>query len=197
LLRIKDTKSKLWQLVKGPSFNAKTYRKYRASGFISSPKSHDDKVVTQDSGVCMEAITTCASSKKDKNHVDAPIMYYGVIQQILEVDYIDFQEVVFYCDWVKVEDRNNGCKMCPDSNLVMVNFNKLKSVDKYTDEPVILACEASQVFYSNDLKNPDWWVVIRSPRRLTNQVDKLDEPTDFQSTIKHEPHLNLLLKCVR
>lgn len=42
----------------------------------------------------------------------------------------------------------------------MVNFNDFKSFGNELDEPVILASEASQVFYSQDLKNPDWRVVI-------------------------------------
>ena len=83
-------------------------------------------------------------------------MWYGVIKQIMELDYTIFKEVVFYCDWVKVEDKTNGCKLCPNSNLVMVNLDKLKSVSSELDEPVILAFEASQVFYSKDIRNPNW-----------------------------------------
>ena len=33
----------------------KTYKKYRANGFVLFPMYHDDVVVTQDSGVCMKA----------------------------------------------------------------------------------------------------------------------------------------------
>ena len=82
-------------------------------------------------------------------------MWYGVIRQIIELDYTIFKEVVFYCNWVRVEDKANGCKHCTDSNLVMVNFEKFKSIDSVLDELVILASEASQVFYSRDLRNPN------------------------------------------
>ena len=121
-------------------------------------------------------------------------MWYGVIKQIIELDYTLFKEVVFYCDWVRVEDKTNGCKLCTDSNLVMVNFDKFKSVDNEYDEPAILASKASQVFYSKDLKNPNWWVVIHSPKRLTSQVDDLETPTIFQSILEDQPHLESLLK---
>ena len=183
----------LWRLVKGP-IKAKTYKKYRVNGFVFSPKSHDDTITTQDSGVFMRAITSFTASRKDKNPIDATTMWYGIIKQIIEVDYTDFQEVVFYYDWVRVEDKINGCKLCPDSSLVMVNLNKLKSSSNFLDEPAILAKEAGQVFYSQDLKHPDWSVVIHSPKRLTCRVDELHVPSDFQSTLEDQPNLKPLLE---
>ncbi|OVA11871.1 protein of unknown function DUF4216 [Macleaya cordata] len=196
MLEEKKTDSELWRYVEGPLAQAKAYKKYRVNGFIFSPKSHDDTVATQDSGVCMEATTIFRASRKDKNPINQVTKWYGVIKQILEMDYTDFVEVVFYCDWVKVKDKNNGCKLCPNSNLVMVNLNRPKSGDKYLDEPVILASEASQVFYSKDLKNPNWWVVIHSPKRLTKQVDNLSipNPEEFQQLFDDEPHLAHLLQ---
>jgi len=154
----KETKSKemLWRLVQGPKHKVKTFKKYRVNGYMFSPKYHDDTVSTQDSGVCMKAWTEFRAKKSDKNLKEACTMWYGVIRQIIELDYTIFKEVVFYCDWVRVEDKANGCKHCPDSNLVMVNFEKFKSIDSVLDEPVILASEASQVFYSRDLRNPNW-----------------------------------------
>ncbi|KAL6552809.1 hypothetical protein OROHE_008173 [Orobanche hederae] len=44
----------------------------------------------------LNAITTFTSSRKDKNPIDASAMWYGVIKQILEVNYNNFKEVVFY-----------------------------------------------------------------------------------------------------
>ena len=125
----------LWRLVQGPKHKVKTYKKYRTNGFVFSPKYHDDTVVTQDSGVCMKAWTQFRARKSDKNLKDAWTMYYGVIRQIIELDYTLFKEVVFYCDWVRVQDKINGCKHCPDSNLVMVNFDKFKSTNNELDEP--------------------------------------------------------------
>ena len=121
-------------------------------------------------------------------------MWYGVIKQIIELDYTIFKEVVFYCDWVRVEDKINGCKHCTDSNLVMVNLDRLKSVNSELDEPVILASEASQVFYSKDVRKSNWWLVIHSPKRLTSRIDELEIPTDFQSTLEDQPRLESLLK---
>lgn len=196
LLVAKDTDCDLWRFVVGPLFKAKTYKKYRVNGFVFSTRSHDETVGTQDSGVCMNAITAFTSSRKDKNPINASTNWYGVIEEIIELDYTTFHHVVFYCNWVRVEDKTNGCKLCPDSNLVMVNLNRLKSINNSFDEPVILASEASQVFYSKDLRNPNWWVVIHSPRRLTCEVDDLDAPTVFQSILEDQPSLESLMQSL-
>lgn len=189
LVEINNTGSTLWRYVVGPLFEVRTYKKYRINGFVFSPQYHDQNVVTQDSGVCMKAITTFVSSAKDPNGKDAWTMWYGVIRHIMQLEYAhDMHVVVFYCDWVKVEDKTNGCKLNHDSSLVMVNLNKLKSIDKITDEPFILASEASQVFYSKDLKNEDWWVVIHSPKRLSSLVDDLEIPRDYKSNLEDQPH---------
>ncbi|KAL6584302.1 hypothetical protein OROMI_003591 [Orobanche minor] len=196
LLKNGDTKHDLWFFVRGPLFPCKSFRKYRINGYVFSTKSHDETVLTQDCGVCMNAITTFTSSRKDKNPIDASAMWYGVIKQILEVNYNNFKEVVFYCDWVRVEDKANGCKLCPDSNLVVVNFNRLKNSNNIYNEPVICAKEAHQVFYSWDLKNPDWWVVIHSPRRMNSKVDMVEapKPEDTQSILTYQPQLRSLLE---
>ena len=74
----------LWWLVQGPKHTVKTYKKYRVNGFVFSTKYHDDTVITQDSGVCMKALTTFRAKKSDKRTLDACTMWYGVIKQIIE-----------------------------------------------------------------------------------------------------------------
>lgn len=168
------------------------------NGFVFSSLSQESSRVTQDSGVCMNAVTTYRRKKGDKSPVDQMTKWYGIIKQILEVDYTNREivEFVFHCDWVKVE---SGCKICPDSNLVVVNLDRIRSVDRYFDEPAILACEASQVFYSKDLKYPDWWAVIHSQRKMTRKVDNISKPKseEFQEIFSDEPHLEDLLKLCR
>lgn len=187
--------SKLWRYVKGP-VRAKEFNKYRVNGFTFVPKSHELNRVTQDSGVCMEATTTYRASRKDKNPVDDVTKWYGVVKQILELDYTDFKEVVFYCDWVKVESRSRGCKFSSDGNLVLVNLNNFRRSNNYLDEPAILDFDAHQVFYSTDLKDPEWSVVMHSKKRLTVQADDILMPKfeEFQSIFDDEPHLKDLLK---
>ncbi|XP_026437210.1 uncharacterized protein LOC113335347 [Papaver somniferum] len=126
LLEEKKKDTELWRYVKGPT-GAKEYSSYRVNGFVFSPFSQESSRATRDSGVCIEAVTTYRRKKGDKSHVSQMTKWYGIIKQILEVDYTNRKivEFVFYCDWVKVE---SVCKMCPDSNLVVVHLDKIRSV---------------------------------------------------------------------
>lgn len=186
----------LWQYVSGPKWESKSYLKYRVNGYIFSPQHYDDSHSIQDSGVCMDAITTFVASAKDINPTDDDTTWYGIIKEIIEVDYYDFQHVVFYCDWVNIADKTNGCKICTDSHLLMVNLNRLKTGNGEYDEPAILATEACQVFYVQDTQNSDWSIVRRSPKRMTDNVDDYTIPTDFQSVLREQQNLVPLLKCI-
>ena len=188
--------SLLWYYVSGPAWEAKTHLKYRINGYVFSPQRYDDTLSTQDSGVCMDAITTFVASVKDLNPTNDDTTWYGIIKEIFEVDYYEFSHVVFYYEWVNIADKMHGCKIWPDSNLLMVNLKKLKSSDGEYDEPAILASEASQVFYIPDIQNPDWSIVRRSPKRLTDSVDDYEMPTNFQSVLKEQSNLTTLLKCI-
>lgn len=190
-MKEKKTGSVLWRLAQGP-VGATEYIKYRVNGFVFSPRSYEEDRDTQDSDVCVEAYTTFRRNKGDTSPETHLSKWYGVISQILELDYTTFYETVFYCDWVKV---GSGIKICPDSNLVLVKLNSMRSSSKIYDEPAILVEEASQVFYSKDLKSSDQWVVIPSPKGLTIKVDDLEKPSpgSFQNVLVDEPHLDCLL----
>lgn len=124
-------------------------------------------MVTKNSGVSMRAITRHRAKSTDRNFIEAEVVYYEVIKNIINLNYMEFDEVVFYCDWVRVEDNTNGCMVDPNSYLIKVNLSKLKSIDRVQDEPFILASEATQVFYSTDLSVEGWNVVLHTPQRLT------------------------------
>ncbi|KAF9610906.1 hypothetical protein IFM89_025494 [Coptis chinensis] len=96
----------------------------------------------------MNAMTNFRASAKDKKLVSDDTTYYGIIRQILELDYFDFTVTIFCCDWVRVEDKVNRCYTDPDINLTFVNLSKFKGSSKIVDEPFILASQASQVKYS-------------------------------------------------
>ena len=129
----------LKRLAVGPMFKAKCYNKYRVNGHVFSPIDYETNKSTQNSGVSMKAFTLYRASVKDKKYKEVEATYYGVVKQIIELDYIDFHQTVFFCDWFKVEDKTNGCIVDLDTNLTMVNMEKLKGKDKEGDEPFILA----------------------------------------------------------
>eukprot|EP00268_Persea_americana_P013388 TRINITY_DN15864_c0_g2_i5.p1 TRINITY_DN15864_c0_g2~~TRINITY_DN15864_c0_g2_i5.p1 ORF type:complete len:109 (+),score=28.10 TRINITY_DN15864_c0_g2_i5:1003-1329(+) len=102
--------------------------------------------------------------------------------------------MVFYYEWVRVEDRTNGCIVDPKTNLTVVNMEKHKGTDKEGDEPFILACQASQVFYSKDQTRPSWAVVLMAPKRLTKEVDALEDPSLFSSIDGENANLENVLQ---
>lgn len=190
LLKMGDVTSRLARLAKGPSFHAQQFGRYRVKGFVFSEHSREQQPNgKQNSGIAIKALTNCVSSSKDKNPKEVELTYYGIVQHIYQLDYTDFVETVFECDWVRVEDKN-ACTVDPATNMVMVDLTKLKSKGNVKDEPFVCAFQnIKQVFYSKYINNGHWSVVLHSPKRLTTQVDALQAPTEFQSVLDDNPNL--------
>ncbi|KAH0642276.1 hypothetical protein KY290_033875 [Solanum tuberosum] len=126
-------------LAKGPNFVAKRYTGYFINGYQFHTKTRDAPCKTQNSGVTLSATTDSFASTRDQNPVDGMVIYYGIIQDIIEIDYWGcFSVVLFKCDWFHNEVDEYG--------LTQVYFNKKYS----TDDPFVLASQVHQVFYVED-----------------------------------------------
>ncbi|KAI3944945.1 hypothetical protein MKW98_032713, partial [Papaver atlanticum] len=97
-------------------------------------------------GVTMDAFTIFRESARDSNLVVDDTSYFGIVQKILELDYEDFTEVVFLCNWIRVEDKKHGSYVDEETNLRFVNFKRFTSKSKDVDEPFIHASQDDQVF---------------------------------------------------
>ncbi|XP_026433102.1 uncharacterized protein LOC113330515 [Papaver somniferum] len=188
LIEAKETDSTLWRLVQGPLFKARSYSKYQVNGFTFSTLGCEAKNISQNSGVSMKAFTRL----KAKSAEEAEITYYGVIKEIIVLNYMEFEETVFCCDWVSVGDKN-ACKVDAVSKVIKVNLSKMKNKVRVSDEPFILASEAAQVFYSKDLTDEGWSVVLHSHQGLTCSVDKFEVPTAYQSVLTDNENFKKLL----
>nr|XP_023893433.1 uncharacterized protein LOC112005415 [Quercus suber] len=93
------------------------------------------------------------------------VTYYGVLIDIIELNYSDrIRHVLFKCRWVDVHSIR-GYKV-DEFGFPMVNLTRLiHRGDKMTDEPFVLASEASQVFYVADKRENDWYVVVKTKAR--------------------------------
>ena len=61
------------------------------------------------------------SSSEDKNPVFSEVVYYGVVKEIWELDYVSVRIPVFLCDWV---DINYGVQV--DKNgFTLVDLGRL------------------------------------------------------------------------
>ena len=61
----------------------------------------------KNSGVFIKVETICRSSAKDNNQVLEKIIYYGIIKDIILLDYHTFRVPLFKCDWTNI---TNGIK---------------------------------------------------------------------------------------
>ncbi|KAF6157972.1 hypothetical protein GIB67_015288 [Kingdonia uniflora] len=128
----------------------------------------------------MKAMTNFVVSVTDQNLREAETIYYGVEKEIIELDYYDIPQTVFYYNWVRVEDKVNGCTFDAEANFTFVKLLKLKRKSKVDDEPYCLSSQASQVFYCQDPTRTDWSVVINAPKRLDKDIDAYEEPLVFE-----------------
>ncbi|WMV30216.1 hypothetical protein MTR67_023601 [Solanum verrucosum] len=96
-------------LAKGPNFVAKRYTRYFINGYQFHTKTRDAPCKTQNNGVTLSATTDSFASARDQNPVDGMVIYYGIIQDIIEIDnWGCFSVVLFKCDWFHNEVDEYG-----------------------------------------------------------------------------------------
>ncbi|XP_042415124.1 uncharacterized protein LOC122004280 [Zingiber officinale] len=122
---------------------------------------------TQDSGVSVEADTIWQSSSTD-SHTVGRLSYYGVIRDIVLLDYYFFKVPVFRCDWA---NPGTGIKM--DDGFTLVNLHQ--GLRTFENDPFILASQAKQVFYSWENDESNWYVLLKAPPRGIHNMDLLEE----------------------
>ncbi|GKE59769.1 putative transposon protein [Tanacetum coccineum] len=122
----------------------------------------DDKSTVQNSGVSLIATTTDSSRM-----TIAKNSYYGVIDEIWELDYTTVVIPILKCKWV---DNTRGVKVDNDG-FTCVNL----STNGYLSDPFILAKQATQVFYVEDPKDKRWHIVLQSKRSIVGVDDVVDE----------------------
>ncbi|KAL4585273.1 hypothetical protein LXL04_009889 [Taraxacum kok-saghyz] len=122
-------------------------------------KERDENFKTQCSGVCVG----------DENE---ELVYYGVLLEVLELDFILGRKVfVFRCNWYNTDPK--GKKMVVDHNLTSIDITS----KWYVEEPFILASQAQQVFYLNDLARGKNWMVVQKVNHR-NIYDILEHDED-------------------
>lgn len=84
-------------LAGGPNFDVICWSAYDINGYSFYTKSLDEKSTVQNSGVMIMAEAVHFSSSKDMKPKLASRTYFGVIEEIWEVDYTKFRVPVFKC----------------------------------------------------------------------------------------------------
>ncbi|KAI5335936.1 hypothetical protein L3X38_026070 [Prunus dulcis] len=78
-------------LAAGPSMAVPSYRSYLINGVKFNIKAQDDVRTIQNSGIYLLAHTMQVASAKDKNPIVSNMGFYGVIQEIWDLDYQKFR----------------------------------------------------------------------------------------------------------
>nr|CAD1844144.1 unnamed protein product [Ananas comosus var. bracteatus] len=153
-------------LARGPTTYVTCYNGYLINGYRFRIEDRDKGFKTQNCGVVVVGDTGAETEKQD---------YYGVLTEVIELQYVGGHRVVlFRCNWYDVYDREKGIKT-DEYGIVSVNRQRLLK----TNEPFVLANQASQVFYATDNINKGWHVVQKTqPRDLYEMPLQMDADSE-------------------
>ncbi|XP_039115825.1 uncharacterized protein LOC120251353 [Dioscorea cayenensis subsp. rotundata] len=189
----KDVPEEVKFLAQGPKRIVKRYKGLIINGFRFHTKSRERFRKTQNSGCLVTFSTMSYASARDADPLQGNVDYDGVLNDIIELDYFNkFKVVLFRCDWA---DVNNSRGLKNDRyGFTMVNFTRtIHTGEHILDEPYVFSSQVKQDFYSEDPKEPGWFVVIRNePREVYDMGDDITDSGPrtecFPST--HEGILN-------
>ncbi|KAM6582424.1 hypothetical protein CsatB_009426 [Cannabis sativa] len=144
-------------------------------------KSRDDAREVQNSGLRIVAETMHFASAKDRNLVLGNMTYYGVIEEIWELNYFAFRIALFKCSWV---DNNIGVKN-DELSFTLVDLSNRGS----KNDPFIMASQVVQVFYISNLANDEWSVFLLTPEKrfLENEEDEENADLCYDDFIVGQP----------
>jgi hypothetical protein len=150
------------RLAAGPSSQVTSWQGYDINGYLFYTTAKDKKTVSQNSGICIEAL----DERTGQNTT-----YFGVIDDIWEVHYgSNIQILVFRCRCVKypkgVEVDGYG--------LTIVDLNNTG----YKDDPWVLASQVTQVLYVANPAKKTKHVVVPGKQDIIG-VDGIDDGEEY------------------
>ncbi|XP_076901111.1 uncharacterized protein LOC143555453 [Bidens hawaiensis] len=156
------------RLAHGPHVKVTSYQGYKINSYTFYTKDQDEKSTVQNSGVTVIASTT----ELDRTNHDrllriAKNSYYGVIEEIWELNYYSFTIPLFKCKWV-----NNHTGVHVDKyGFTLVDLTS----EGYASKPFILAKLVTQVFFVNDPSRKRYHIVLQGKRRILGVDDVVNE----------------------
>jgi hypothetical protein len=162
-------------LARGCSSTIVKFQAYDINGYTFYTRDQDRKTTHQNSGVRIDTM----DNNNNKNS------YYGVIEEIWELEYGPLNIPLFLCQWVKL---TGGGIRKDQYGMTIVDLTKIG----FKDEPFVLAKNAHQVFYVKDMtskpknKNPEEGpqepkrhIVLPGKRVIVGVEDKIDKSDDY------------------
>ena len=132
---IDDSSSNILRLLAmGPNFNVPTWKGYDINNYSFYTKSQDDRSTVQNNGVTVDGQSDHFCSASDNNPIETCMAYYGVIEEIWELDYGEFRVPLFKCQWVNGNTGVHQDKM----GFTLVDLQKVG----FKNDPFIMAAQA-------------------------------------------------------
>ncbi|KAL6129288.1 hypothetical protein ACLB2K_072640 [Fragaria x ananassa] len=151
----------LYALSRGPDPWCRKHKSFVINGVRFRIHRIDKNKKNQNSGVFVRSTRISYLSRHDNNPNDGMLHYYGILKDIIELDYQNDRKIVLFdCDWVNSEGNSPGLKI-DQYGCVLVNFTKLLP----GGDSLILTSQAEQVFYVQDPIESDWHVATRTKPR--------------------------------
>src|SRR5579875_2122807 len=121
-----DVSMDVQALLMPPSKNAKSYKSMYAYGNHIRVRSIESNMNTCDSGVAVTFLQACRASNNDRNARIESLEYIGWMEEIIGVDYREFELIVLYCTWVRANLRGAGATMKRDDNgFMLIRFDRV------------------------------------------------------------------------
>ncbi|KAF5468939.1 hypothetical protein F2P56_013047 [Juglans regia] len=172
-----EVSDQLYALACGPDPQVAFYNGCIVNGVRFHTKECERNRCTQCSGVLVKG-----------EHEANDVNFYGILNDILELHYLGGHQVfLFNYDWWDIGKRRTGIQI--DNHFTSINISRVW----YKDDPFVLACQASQVFYLNDNELGGNWRVVD---KITNRniydaplmVEEEDgEAADTEAYQENEP----------
>ena len=102
------------------------------------------------------------ASAKDKNPIVSNMGFYGVIQEIWDLDYLKFRISILRCDWI---DNTSGF-VVDELGFTLVDLSKIG----HRNDQFIMASQVKQVSFIDDPTHCGWSVVLIMPNREYNDT---------------------------
>ncbi|CAH9095555.1 unnamed protein product, partial [Cuscuta epithymum] len=169
-----------------PSPYVTTYQTLNINGYKFNTAARSEDRATSNYGV----MVNCTS------YDGSTLEYYGLIQEIIQLEYQDYKVIVFKCEWF--EPSNRGTRVHPQYKIVDVNIQyRLRGADCY-----ILASQADQVVYvsypSAKKRVNRWFSVVQCmPRAFVEKDgggDSNDEEEPSQEYQENEPGISFQIE---
>ncbi|KAL0539414.1 hypothetical protein IC582_023626 [Cucumis melo] len=171
-----------------PHPDVTTYNSYAINGCHYHTKSHDKNKTVQNSGVSLVAKTMQICSSKDKNPIIGEMSFYGVIEEIWELNYNSFKVAIFKCDWV---EYSGGIKT-DELGFVLVDLSKVG----HKNDSFVFATQAKQVFFVEDPSDSRWSIVLTPPQRYFADQYNDDELGDTVLNCQGMPKVTIDIESI-